>query len=508
MTAAPWRLLALAACLATGVVADVAAKETAPAVQPAAFDGVDDRIKRGDWQGAAEQVVAVLDDPAHKAHHARAWALLGRALRVGNLPFAAHAAWLEALRLDPHQVADDYPVLLATAAEIDEEAAVGALVGKAFDVPMSEDSRRRVALYAARSAFREGSWGTMLGLLPLVGDEGSLGVDAQILRGVALAQQSKYGEALVPLLSAVEMAARDNRDAHAINTIELNVARTFFATNNFERAMEYYDKVDRADAYWPTAHFERAWAHFRVDDMAGTLALLHTHGSPFFDDWYLPESELLRAQALFLMCKFASAIQAIDHFQTTYTPIHATLGETLGGLDAASAFADGRNHLAKSPTRLPKPILRKLDWDDRFKDAAATVDRADEELSRLGGLGGKPFARRAIAAATTERDAIIEREGSRLLAQARTARDELKDMLEGIELTRIDLLTLESDLYSRAAATGETLAYGDRSTTLRGLYKKGKRVWPFQGEYWADELGWYKVTARPDCPASLQRGEP
>jgi tetratricopeptide (TPR) repeat protein len=495
---------ALALCLLSGGAPVVAAEPPAAAVSQ--FAGVADQLTRGDWQGAADLAVGVLNNPAQAAQHAEAWAVLGRSLRVGGLPFAAHAAWLEALRLDAHKAGPDYPALLATAAELSEEAAVGAFVGQSFAVPMSEDTRRRVALYAAKHAFREQSWAAVLGMLPLVGDEGALGLDAQILRGVTLAQQYKYAEALVPLLSAVEQTRRAGRDEHHVNTVELNVARAFFAAGNLDRAMEYYSKIERSDPYWPTAHFERAWAHFRVDDMAGTIALLHTHDSPFFEEWYYPEAGLLRAQALFLMCKFPSATQAIDAFQAEYTPVNERLAETLGAIDPAAAFADGRTYLNGQPARLPRSLLRKLEWDDRFRAAVSTVALADEEITRLGSQRSRPFAERALTTATAARDVIIRREGERLISQARAARDELKEMLESIELTRIDLLTLEADLYSRAAATGTTIEYEDRKTTLRTLRKKGKQVWPFQGEYWVDELGWYKVTARPDCPVGMQRG--
>ena len=69
------------------------------------------------------------------------------------------------------------------------------------------------------------------------------------------------------------------------------------------------------------------------------------------------------------------------------------------------------------------------------------------------------------------------------------------------------MLNLEAQMYERAAATGE-LDYGDKLGKLRDLRARQKRawVWPFEGEYWEDELGYYRIDARPDCPSGMASG--
>jgi len=64
----------------------------------------------------------------------------------------------------------------------------------------------------------------------------------------------------------------------------------------------------------------------------------------------------------------------------------------------------------------------------------------------------------------------------------------------------------ETRLYEQAGATGQ-LEFGDPIGRLRKLRKrKNTRVWAFEGEYWADEVGYYRVVTRPDCPESLRAG--
>lgn len=514
---APIRLLLLA-CLAAGshAAAKPPAKPPAkeepkkaePAPKPAAasydWTSVSDRIAKGDWQTAATEIEAVLADPTKAGDHALAWGFLGKALTAGNIPYAGLLAYLEGVKAAPLPNLGFYEEILKLSTQLHEERLVGQVLGNDFGVPMSEDTRSHVALLAAKHHVAQESWGVALGLLPLVSANSKWALDAEVLRGVALAQQARYTDALEPLLAARDKA-QSGRDEHFQNVLDLNIARTYYASGNFGRAMEFYGKVDRADTAWPEALFERAWAHFRVEDMTGTLAVLLTHHSPFFADWYFPEAELLRAQSLFLMCKFPDTKVTIDAFQARYKPTHEGLKSGLGQLDAKGAFADARALVDGTPTKLPKDVLRRFLWEERFASAVDAVKLADEDLVKLERLASSTYAARPKALLLARRDARVTEEGERVLSVARDAEVDLADMLTGIELTRVDILTYEARLYEQAAVLGGLPEEEDLGKLRKEQTRKGKRVWPFQGEYWADELGWYRVTARPDCPADMKR---
>ena len=86
--------------------------------------------------------------------------------------------------------------------------------------------------------------------------------------------------------------------------IILNVARSYFAMKNYPLAAEFFAKIPRDSIYWPEAQFERAWAHFYMQDMNGSLGLLFTLGTPYFTAEHYPEAQLLRVYSLFMLCKF------------------------------------------------------------------------------------------------------------------------------------------------------------------------------------------------------------
>jgi hypothetical protein len=233
-----------------------------------------------------------------------------------------------------------------------------------------------------------------------------------------------------------------------------------------------------------------------------------THDTPFFDGWYLPEADLLRAYGLFLMCKFPDATKAIDGFVAEWTPVRDGLATSLATMTPAQAFEDARAATEGRPATLPRNVLRTFSHDDRLADAVVLADRATADLTRVAGLGGAPLGVKATELITARRDAVVDAAGTRVLDRARKAHAELDEMLQGIEMTRLDLLSLEAQIYEKAAATG-ALEFGDPVGRLRKLSKdrRGYRVWPYQGEAWVDELGWYKIDARPDCPQGMARGE-
>ena len=69
-----------------------------------------------------------------------------------------------------------------------------------------------------------------------------------------------------------------------------------------------------------------------------------------------------------------------------------------------------------------------------------------------------------------------------------------------------EILQLEQRLYEQAANIGK-IPDSKRNVKRKLRRKVDTRMWPWEGEYWADEVGYYRIDAKPDCPAGLQVGE-
>ncbi len=459
----------------------------------------------GDRDGAAEQLATILEDPSKAPAHGRAWGMLAGMLEAYELPLAAVGAWANAIRLDPQGSAPNVARALDLADQTGETRPVSAALGGNLSIPIDEAIRNRVAYAAARHHLAEGNYGPALAILSMSDSAAAGFEDVELLRGVVLSQQQRYEDAVAPMLTAEAMGRKIGRDARFLNRANLNLARAYYAAGNYTQAILYYGKVERSSEIWIDAQFERAWAHFHGNDTNGALALLYSHQSPFFEDHFDPEADLLRAYALFVMCKFPDASAEIDAFQERWEPLSEEFAAI--SLSPSEAFDDVRAYLSGAEPQISEALLRDLRYEDRIAEAVKATDAAETELAAAEAIGGA-VGTLAARIVTEQRDARIALEGQRVLSKVRAATDELKDMLTNLEITRIDLLSLETEMYQRAAATG-VLDYGDHIGQLRDMRKRrrGFRVWPWQGEYWADEVGWYVFTARPDCPDTMRVGE-
>lgn len=491
---------------AAGDIAVEGEGEPSKEERAAAFADYRSELERGQKARAADALVALIDDPASDWFHAEAYAKLGEILDQLDLPYASLMAYSHALERDSE--AQWSPKAIEKAFALADQVGDAALLQPVFAKNVGGDvdkiTRSRMAYLAARQNYRKGKYGLTLGLLRLVVEQSPYYADAQMLQGVVLNQQGRPTDALKPLLASYDAARATKREDRFLQALLLNMGRSYYAAGNYPRAIEYYAKVARDSDYWLEAQFERGWAHFRLEDMNGTIALLHNHGSPFFEDYYFPEGHLLRVYALFLLCKFPEATKQIDAFKETYQPIFAGMRDATAGLSPDQAFELAKAYvLDGDPGPFPEPMMRSWRGEARLLASIDAVQHAEDELARLRNISANPFVAKVTGWIRDRRDEIVRSEGERTRDKLQARTDRLGEMLTNVEISKLDMLQFETRLYEAASVTGR-LSDKKRTVIRQHRVRKGWVHWPYQGEYWADELGYYKVNAIPECPAGLR----
>ncbi len=473
-----------------------------------AFSEYETQLATGQKSRAADALVALVEDPAKAAYHAEAYGKLGELFLGLDLPYAAVTAWSRAFA-----AADDtntpeiglyVPKAIETAKKVGDTAILEAPFSKNLALARTEDVRGQMAFLAAREAFHDDSFGLGLGMLKMVKEGDPVYPDAKALEGVILNQQGRPQDALTPF-EAAQKAGRD-KDMRFKDSVSLNLARSYYAAGNYPRAIQGYAAVSRGSEFWPQAQFERAWSHFRIDDLNGTLAVLFTLDTPFFTSWYFPEADLLRVYAMFLMCKFPEANNEIDAFRSGYKPIYESLRGWSGKTDAESFVLARRYAETGASDPLPESILRPYASEERLLGSIAAVKSADDELDRLKNVAANPFSETARRWVTERRDSVIDAEGARIGARISEQEAQIGQMLDDTEIFTLDILRMKSMLYQQAAALG-AMPDAARVVKREERVRKGWREWPYEGEVWADELGYYRVDSTPECPAGLSRGQ-
>ena len=457
-----------------------------------AQDAYTEAVAKKDWR-AASRLAWEQGGPEGYARWADA--LDGQGLRL-----AALIAYEDLMVDAPAVGASRLARAIELAEELGDSSRLSAVLLKEGVPTDAPDATRGAALHlAARAALLSGDNDAALALIAQVPAGVAAHADALALRGVVLNQQGRPSEALAPLLTAQAEGAQFGKSEAFSAVMDLNLGRTFYAQQNYAKAIEYYAKVPASSDFWLQAQLERSWAHFALEDMQGTLGLLMNHEAPFFDDFYLAEADMLRAQAYFLMCKFPAARTAVEDFEAKYAPVLTNTRAALGSLDAAGAFEDVAKLRRGEATTLPPTVLRRFAHEHRSKEAARAVERADNELARLERVRDEAWVAEATALVQKRRQAIVLAEGTRVLTWARRVSSEVDTYLKNLKVTKLDILEYERSALQTAAVTGE-LPQGETSRR-RNWRKQGTVVWPYEGEFWADELGSYTVAAQGECAA-------
>jgi len=469
------------------------------------FGEIDTAVREGRKAQVADLLMEVVEDPERGAFHAESYARLGAVLSELDLPYAALIAHQRALATDPELVTGSAVAALKLGDQVGDLSLLQGVFAANVGLDVDAATRSRMAYLAAREAHHTGSYGLALGVLRMVKDDDPAFPEAKALQGVVLSRQGRPEKALESLLDAQKAGSAAGREQRFVDMIHLNIARTYYAAGNFPRSIEYFAKVDRSSRQWGESQFERAWAHYRLQDMNGVLSLLHDHASPFLEGWYFPEASLLRIHALYGMCKFPEATRQIDVFKDRYNHHVATLQQA-ADRGPEELFQQMAKQVEEGSSDLPAMLVWRFESEDRFADGLTAVRSAEDETARLRNVSQNPFSERASAWVSERRETIIAAEGDRIRARAQRMADDLNRMLADAELSKLDMLEMETRLYQMASIEG-AMPDARRVVSRTGRVKDGWREWAWEGEYWIDEVGYYRITAPPDCPIGLAAGE-
>ncbi|MBN9167269.1 MAG: hypothetical protein BGO98_42735 [Myxococcales bacterium 68-20] len=301
----------------------------------------------------------------------------------------------------------------------------------------------------------------------------------------------------------------------------LSMARTYYSAsvrldeNNaptidsakLSAAVKYWNKVDQGSEYWLDALFEQSWAYFMAGDYAHALGNVHTIESPYFPNSYYPEAEILKAVIYFANCQYDDAETIVAKFQTKYQPMYDDLNKVLKrfqGEDQDEPFykflKEVRDGKADLPPRI-KIVVENALGDRQLLRHLQYVQVLDDENKRFNKA---PAAFRDSALGNDVKDAMqlardIAVRNAGQLARERYQRnlDELNEHLRDSAKILIDITSAKRNQLDAAIAGSQVTA----QESERNIVKPDEEhvIWPFDGEYWRDELGFYRQTITSKC---------
>lgn len=400
-----------------------------------------------------------------------------------------------------------------------------------FNNPNQRDLFWQLNYLLGRYKYRNRQYDDALRLFSKVDRQSKYYVQGQFFSGISNVQVRKSVPAVQSfqrIVGAIDEGVEGVEDESRMRDLAyLSMARTYYSAsvrldeNNaptidaqkLSAAVKYWNKVDTGSEYWLDALFEESWAYFMAGDYSHALGNIHTIQAPYFPNSYFPEAEVLRAVIYFANCQYDDATTIVAQLQKKYQPIYDDLNKVLTrfkGDNQEEPFfkflKQVRDDQEKGTNNADlksniKPIVELALSDRQLLRNLEYVKVLDEEAARFKKAKAN-FQESALGADVKDalqlaRDLAVRNAGQ--LARDRYQRnlDELNEHLRNSAKILIDITAAQRNQLDAAMAGAQVSAAESKANIVKP--DEEHVIWPFNGEYWRDELGFYRQTITSRC---------
>ncbi len=281
-----------------------------------------------------------------------------------------------------------------------------------------------------------------------------------------------------------------------------------YEAKRYRSAIEYYAQIPRESDNWLQALFEAAWTFFMMQKHNNTLGTIHTLHSPFFENRFFPESYILQAITFLRLCRYKEVKSSLSRFKSRYQGTFRDLNKMLSKYDNDQKGFFKLVYDYRTGTldnfKEAHPILDSLARTDVYKEAGNTIRFTDNELARLTRYNGRwgssglqdelsSFLRNKKASAVKDAGKRLFDKGTGYFAYLKELSDQTIGINTEMVLGRVDALRAKLKV-----GTADK-----KANFIGGLQElnvsQDLEYWPFEGEYWEDELGGYVYNIDSIC---------
>ena len=395
-----------------------------------------------------------------------------------------------------------------------------------FKNPQQIDLFWQLNYLLGRYKYRNRQYEEAIQLFEKVDAKSKYFVQAQFFAGISYVQLRKSVpavQAFQRIVDAVDEGVEGVEDEARMRDLAfLSMARTYYSASvkldeenrptidetKLSAAVKYWNRVDIGSEYWLDGLFEESWAYFMAGDYPRAMGNIHTLEAPYFPNSFYPEAQILKAVIYFSNCNYEQATTVVAQFKSKYEPIKKDLEAVLKryqGENQEEPFFKFLKDVRAGSADLPKtikPIVELSLSDRQLLRNIEYVRVLDEEESRFkkapSTFQNSPLGGDVRDALQLARDLAVRKAGD--LARERYTRtvDELNEHLRDSAKILIDITNAERNQLDAAIATGQV---SETDSKLYGVVKPDDEhvLWPFDGEFWRDELGYYRQVVSSKC---------
>lgn len=401
-----------------------------------------------------------------------------------------------------------------------------AQVGR-FNNPQQRDLFWQLNYLLGRYKYRNRQFQEAIRLFGKVDRESEHYVHSKFFQGISYVQLRKSVpaiESFQEIVDAIDDGVEGVEDEARMKDLAfLSMARTYYSASikldretnapsvdeqKLSAAVKFWNRIEPSSEYWLDALFEESWAYFMAGDYPRALGSIHTIQSPYFPNAFYPEADIVKAVVYFTNCNYDAATTVVARFNKRFVPIKT-------GLEDVLKKFKGENQEEPFFKFLLSVREGKSDLDPKIKGVVegALSDRQllrnieyvrvlDEELARYKQA---PANFKSSALGKTVNDALkfarqlaVRQAGELAKGRYQRAVDELNEHLRNGEKILIDITAAQRNLLDEAVQKGQVT---QAEAKIFGVVNPDEEhvIWPFDGEWWRDELGFYRQVVESAC---------
>jgi outer membrane protein assembly factor BamD (BamD/ComL family) len=301
-------------------------------------------------------------------------------------------------------------------------------------------------------------------------------------------------------------------DTNRVNA-NLGLARLYYQSKKWDTSLNYYRQIPRDTLQWHDALFEMSWAMMMAGQFRSASSNFHTLHSPYYETQYAPESLLLRAIVYLYICRYDEMEKVLELFDRIYKPVMANASQMLDRSDDSRIYWDEvKKSIDERKNKKDKKTFKRLNDITMSSILKQSLIRsnvhyyemlvAENQLiakmspgwqqSALGKFGKRIIERRR---ASTQ-DLVGKLTRNHLLKM----KSELRDFFEQNDFLKLEMLGGKKEVVAKEISGRKIQRKQITDDASRNFFiANGYEYWPFQGEYWLDELGNYHYVGVQAC---------
>ena len=506
------KILLLLLISATAFAAPPKPKPAKKAVQKSSITAAISQMKSGQHLSAANNLLALSRRPELQSDRSQIKFLLGLALMELEMNQVATFQFVDVIKIgDPRFVKKAIEKLLIVTDKLGDETLLNYAIQRIDVNSLPKSTQELIYFRLGEIKQKSGQFAEANRMYSQVNPGSRYYLNSLYNLGLVQAEAGQTGLALETFQKLVSTRTKASvTDTNKV-AAQMAIARTLYQKKEWEKSIEAYSLIPRDHPLWHDAVFEQSWAMFRAARFRSSLSNFQTLHSSYYDDFYIPESLLLRSIVYLYICKYDEMDKVLSLFDKQYGMVGNQIQKFLQSSNNAEAYyrevekayAYKYQDRAKSRGKLPYIATRFIANEGNVRRSLSYIQKVlrekkmIEDDSRIKNLVIGSYSLKLL---NNRIKSAKDRTGDMVKAHLQNMATELVDLREQASLIRYEMINGKKETLKKRLSEKDINDKTDTDEKSREFYaQNGYEYYPFQGEFWLDEIGNYHYLGKQSC---------